>query len=90
MCTAVTGHGLGLYSSPALEELQTDGVCTGWPGGGVQDGAQLTQALQLMQEEVRGQPHRGRGKAGQSDDVCAARPALGPRAETGQGPQPAG
>lgn len=89
-CPAETGHGLRLYSTPAVEELQRGGVCAGWLGSGVQDGAQLTWALQLMQEKVRGQPHQGRGKAGRSDDVCAARLALGPRAETGQGPQPAG
>lgn len=81
MYPAVTGHGLKLSSSLALEELQTGGVCAGRLGGGVQDGAQLTRALQLMQGEARGQPHRDRGKVGRGDGVCAARPVLGPVAD---------
>lgn len=54
MDPAVTGHSLKLSSSLASEELQTGGVCAGWQGRGVQDRAQLTWALQLMQGEARG------------------------------------
>lgn len=59
-------------------------------GGGVQDGAGLTRALQLMQGEAGGGgPTKTEVRQGEVT-VCAARPALGPGAETGQGPRPAG
>lgn len=90
MYPAVTGHGLKLSSSLALEELQTGGVCAGRPGGGVWDGAQLTQALQLMQGEARGgSPTETEVRWGEV--IVYVQPGqFWGQGQTGQGPQPAG